>query len=375
MPFSPRDRILSVYERRTPDTVPFMLDLSHWFLHRNHIPWDLSRSYTEPERDLIDYHRRNGVGFYMAALPSFYSTAYGADVTSEVRRETRDGETTILWRLTTPLGAVERRRVWEESSYSWAIRDWGVRSEQDLRVLGYALGSRTFEPAWERFDAYAAAVGDAGVVYMPLGYSGMGHCLCLWMGVEGVVAAIQDWPRALHRAVDEINQSNLELVDLLAASPAEIIVMGDNFSSDLQPPHFFREWSRPFYAEAIRRLHEAGKQVAVHVDGRLRGLLRAFSEMEVDCIDATTPAPMGDLTPAQCRLEAGPAMILSGGVPPTLWLPEAPEAEFRQSVTAWLDLRKRSSALLAGAGDQVPPGAAEERIFLMRDLVARQGRY
>lgn len=35
-----------------------MLDLSHWFYHKFRKPWDLSVSYTKPETELIDYHRR-----------------------------------------------------------------------------------------------------------------------------------------------------------------------------------------------------------------------------------------------------------------------------------------------------------------------------
>jgi uroporphyrinogen-III decarboxylase len=151
--------------------------------------------------------------------------------------------------------------------------------------------------------------------------------------------------------------------------------MGDNFSSDLQPPRFFARWSRPYYAEAIRRLHGAGKCVAVHIDGRLRGAIGMIRDAGADCGDAITPAPMGDLTPEQCREEAGPHFILSGGVPPTLWLPEAPVAAFKQSVLDWLALKKRSPRLIANAGDQVPPHAAEERIEIMRELVEQHGRY
>jgi hypothetical protein len=92
-----------------------------------------------------------------------------------------------------------------------------------------------------------------------------------------------------------------------------------------------------------------------------------------DCADAVTPTPMGDLSPEECRREAGPDFILSGGVSPDLWLPTAPMDDFRRAVMSWLDLRKRSPSLIAGAGDQVPPGAAEERMEIMRDLVETHG--
>ena len=370
-----RERILAVYRAQTPEVVPFMLDLSHWFYHKHRLPWDLSRSYEEPEYALIDCHKRLGAGFYLPNLGAFYTADYGDEVDAEVIKGSRGGAPEITWRLTTPRGSIERKRVWEERSYSWPISAWGVETQADLRVLGDALASRTYHPRWERYQAWADAVGDHGVVYMPAGYSAMGQLLHYWMGVSRVMYAVRDWPEMMHRVVDQINENNLRLIDLLATSPAEVILMGDNFSSDIQPPHFFAEWSRPYYAEAIRRLHAAGKVVAAHIDGKLRGALRMMRETGADCADAVTPTPMGDLSPLECRREAGPDLILSGGVPPDLWLPRADIESFRSAVMAWLDLRRFGPRLIANAGDQVPPGAAQERIELMRDLVEQCARY
>ncbi len=370
-----RERIMTVYRGETPDAVPFMLDLSHWFYHKNRMPWDLTVAYEKPERELIDYHHKEGVGFYMPNLAAFYSVKYGDEIRSEVRKETKDGPPEISWRLTTPLGTIERRRVWEESSYSWAISRWGVHDERGLRILAEALRSRTYAPLWDNYRAWNDYVGDAGVVYVLPGYSAVGQIMHYWMGVEGTLFAAQDWPKTFGQAVDEINANNLLLIDLLAQSPAEIICLGDNFSSDIQPPSFFNRWSRAYYAEAVHRLHGARKFVAVHIDGRLRGALAMIRATGADCADAVTPAPFGDLTPRECREEAGPDFILSGGVPPNLWLPEVPIEVFKKSVLGWLELRKHGPRLIANAGDQVPPGADEQRIEIMRDLVEQYGKY
>jgi len=165
------------------------------------------------------------------------------------------------------------------------------------------------------------------------------------------------------------------MIDVAAQSPAEIILIGDNFSTDIQPPHFFSRWSHDYYVEAIRRLHAAGKHVGLHLDGRLRGGLRMLAETDADAADAVTPTPTGDLTPEECRAEAGPDFILSGGVAPLLWLPQTPLEEFVQAVQRWLELRHASPRLIAAAGDQVPPGADESRIKLMGDLVETHGRF
>ena len=68
-------------------------------------------------------------------------------------------------------------------------------------------------------------------------------------------------------------------------------------------------------------------------------------------------------------------MVLSGGVPPNLWLPEVSDEAFKESVLDWLAIRKLSPRLVANAGDQVPPGAPEYRIEMMREMVEEHGRY
>ena len=362
-----------MYRGEVPDVVPYMLDLSHWFYHRNRMRWDLSSAYLEPEHELIDYHKTVDAGFYMPNLAYLYDVDYPDDTTASVTRN--DEGPAITWRIDTPLGSIQRTRVWEERTYAWAVSDWGVRTEQDLRVLGHALGGRMFAPRWDKLGAWEEYVGEWGLVYMPLGYSGMGYLLNCWMGVEAVMYAVVDWPQTMHEVIDAINESNLRCIDMLASSPAEVVVMGDNFSSDVQPPRFFEEWSRPFYEEAVRRLHAAGKYVAVHIDGKLRGALKMIGDSGADCADAVTPKPMGDLNPVQCREEAGPGFILSGGVSPDLWLPSAPVERFEKAVLDWLELKRYSPRLIAGAGDQVPPGAEESRIALMREAVEKYGRY
>jgi len=370
-----RERILTVYRGETPDVVPYMLDLSHWFYHRNRLPWDLTTIYEKPETALIDYHKKAGVGFYVPNLASFYSADYAADVRSSVTKGLRNGAPEIAWRLETPLGAIERRRVWEDASYSWPISGWGIRDEKGLRILARALRSRTYAPRWDNYRAWDDYVGDRGVVYALTGYSAIGHIMHYWMGVEGTIFAAADWPRTMREVVDEINANNLDLIDLLAQSPTKIICMGDNFSGDVQPPGFFNLWSRDYYVEAIRRLHAAGKYVVVHIDGRLRGALGMIREAGADGADAVTPAPLGDLSPAACRVEAGNRFILSGGVPPNLWLPDVPLGVFRKAVLDWLSLKEVSPRLIANAGDQVPPGADEARIAIMGELVDQYGRY
>ena len=370
-----RERILAVYRGQQPDVVPFMLDLSHWFLHHNRKPWDLSTPYTEPEYALIDDHSKVGAGYYMPNLAAFHSVSFPEDVKASTCKRNNRGRTKIVWRLETSRGRIERARAWEDQTYAWGISQWGIRTEQDLLVFRDAMRHRTFRPHWDRYEQWRDSVGDTGVVYVTPGYSAMGHLLNYWMGIEATVYAAMDWPDLLHDVVDAVNENTLDLIDLLCESPAEVVMMGDNFSADIQPPPFFDQWSRPFYEEAVRRFHRAGKYVTVHVDGKLAGAIEMTRATGADGADAVTPTPMGDLSSAEARIAAGDEFILSGGVSPDLWPPDAPLATFEAKVREWLEQKYRSFRFLAGAGDQVPPGAEERRIAVMRDLVEEHGAY
>ncbi|MEJ5197491.1 MAG: hypothetical protein WHX53_01075, partial [Anaerolineae bacterium] len=96
MAMTQRERILAVYRGETPDVVPYMLDLSHWFYHKNRMPWDLSVSYDKPESELIAYHKQVGAGFYVPNLGAFYRVTYGPDVQSEVVKVDHDGVPEII---------------------------------------------------------------------------------------------------------------------------------------------------------------------------------------------------------------------------------------------------------------------------------------
>jgi hypothetical protein len=240
-----RDQILAVYREQTPDVVPCMLDLSHWFYHRNKMPWDLSRTYDKPEHELIDYHRSKGIGFYLPNLASFFTTTYRPDIKVETLKEETNGKQRITWKYITPLGAIERSRVWDETTYSWHIENWGVKTERDLRVLGYALSNRKFAPVRGQHEAWQSYVGDIGVVYIVAGYSGMGQLLNYWMGIEGTMYAVADWPATVREVVDKINASNLALIDVLAGSPAEIICMAIIFQAISSRPAFSKNGLAP----------------------------------------------------------------------------------------------------------------------------------
>jgi len=366
-----RERIRSVYQGRTPDQVPLMLDLSHWYKKNQQVFFDLT-GFTQVEEGLVALHRRCGAALYCETGNHF--EVYYEDETVQSQAWT-DAQGVFHTVIRTPLGTIAEERVFSPASYSYHIKKWLVQDRSDLQVLQYALQRRKVRPRFDRYHAWAEAAGELGFIYTFLSYSGLGFLVSRYMGVEKTILMIYDYPDEVEQFVRTVNDTNLRMLDEIIDGPYEVLIVGDNHDANVQSPALFKRFTFDYYQELVRRLHGRGKYLAVHVDGEMRGLLRLLDQCGVDCIDAATPAPMFSLSPEQARQEAGERLILSGGIPATIFSRLATEEQFVQVVKRWLDIRKNSSRLILAAGDQVPIDAPWRRIEMLAELAAHYGRY
>lgn len=367
---TPRERVRAVFEGRCPDQVPLMLDLSHWYKKNNGVPFDLA-GFKGVEWDLVRLHQRLGAVSYVE-MGSFYDLA-PADPRVRLRAWTEGG--VFRTEIATPQGRIHEERVFNPGSYSYGIRKHLLESVAEFPIVRRLMDCLVCQPRWERYLAWRDALGEVGFLYCPLPYSGLGYLISRYFGVEKTVYAVYDHPREVRLLVEAVNRCNLRILDAIADGPFDVLILSDNFDSTVQTAELFDAFSRDFYTEVARRLHRRGKYLAVHVDGEMRGALRLMAGCGVDCIDAATPAPMFRLSPAQARAEAGPGLILSGGIPATVFGAGGTDREFTGAVRRWLDTRRASSRLILAAGDQVPPDAPFDRIARLPELVEEYGRY
>ena len=365
-----RERIATVYQGKTPDRVPLMLDLSHWYKKNRNIPFNLT-GFKKVDMGLVELHRQVGAGAY-CEMGGFY-TLVSAD--PEVKLESGTDNGVFTTRITTPLGSLHEERVFNPDSYSYGIRKYLLESTDDFPIVEFMMERLQCRPNWELFHAWQAALGDLAYPYAQLPYSGSGYIMARNMGIETAVYAVLDEPAKVQRLIQAINACNLRILDAILDGPFETLIISDNYDSNVQTKEFFDTYVRDYYTEVARRLHAKGKYLAIHVDGESRGVLGWLSECGVDCADALTPAPMFALTPHQMRAEAGPNLILSGGIPATVFGATGSDSAFVDCVKRWLDTRLASPRLIMAAGDQVPPDAPFHRITMLKELVEKYGVY
>jgi hypothetical protein len=360
VPTTPRERLLAVYRGETPDRVPALADLSYW--HAAHgggkfIPGHTDGANSDKIPKLLALHRQTGAAIHLN-LGCFYSER--CDDTVHVESGV-DGEL-YRHRFETPAGAVEEVRRWSDVTFSWPIVHHMVQRVEDLKVIRYIFDHISYSSRWDVFAEADRLVGDIGLPLVQVPYTGMGFLMSRYAGVERTVMLATDHPEELEEAVDAINRAHEKVLRMMADGPSQVLFHSDNLTSDVQSPRWLERYSGKYYRRMAEIAHEHGKPLVTHIDGRLRGLLRAVCDMGIDGADAVTPAPWGDISPQQCREEAGPKLVLSGGVPPNSFSADVPLGVLDQQIEAWLDLRHQSPALIIAPGDQLPPDGRLDRV-------------
>ena len=359
-----------MFRGETPDVVPWYADLSHWHQVERGERVPLAGRATR-DIEMVALHKRVGAGLYLN-MGCFHRIEYDTDEVGESVSVEGD---IFRHTLQTPLGTVYEQRQWSSISFSWDITHRMVQSVEDFPIVEFVMKHRQYVPAHESYYEWEADLGGMGIPFNSIGFSGLGFLVSRYMGVENSLYAVYDYPDDVQRFIDTVNESKLREIEVMCGSPSPVIFFTDNLDAFTQPPNLFRRYSADFYAQMARRAHAVGKYVSIHLDGRMGGLLPILAECKIDIIDAMTPAPMGDLTPEECREAAGPDLILWGGIPATTWEARTSDTEFRDTVKRWLDLRMQSTKLVLASGDQVTPGTDYSRIVEVAELAEQYGRY
>lgn len=363
---TPRRRLLAVYRGQTPDRVASLADLSYWHAGNGggkFIPGKTDGANFDKIDKLMELHRRTGAAIHLN-LGSFFGMRY----TGDIRVESGIQGENYIHTFETPVGSVREVREWSDRSFSWPITHHMVQSVEDLKVIRYIFEHTEFYADWEPYHAANAQVGELGLPLVQAPYTGMGFLMSRYAGIEQTVIFSVDDPDELVQTVETINAAHRTLFEQLAAGPSEVLFVSDNLSSDVQHPAWFHKYSGSHYRWMAEVAHSFDKPLAIHIDGRLRGLLAAMTEVGVDAADAVTPAPHGDITPKQCRDEAGDRLVLSGGIPPNYFDRSVPLSTFDKSVEDWLDLANRSPAVIIAPGDQLPPNGELDRVTRLVEM-------
>jgi uroporphyrinogen-III decarboxylase len=365
---TPRERILKILNHEQPDKVPWFGDLDYWAT-------SLVKMGIKPEGFIsssgyIDWHRDLGVGFYLQGYFPFKTIYTNCDV-----RDWNEGNRRFR-EIGTPVGEV--RECWEyiPASFTEGPVEHFLKSEDDLPAMKFIYENIRFEPDYDFAHERLKQVGEQGIVLCYLPKSPFMHLVALEAGIESVTLLAMLNPDGFSELLLIMKKAFDQAARIAVDSPAEVLMIPENLSSEMVGPQFFESYMREYQEEWVREIKKAGKFSFIHIDGTLRGLLREEASTGFSVLEALTPKPSGDMDFREvAALANNPDSILWGGIPGVCFTNHISDEEFDKHVCQVIEVMRAEPRYVLGVADQVPPDGLESRVRRVGELVDRYGSY
>jgi hypothetical protein len=272
-------------------------------------------------------------------------------------------ETTIH----TPVG--NQVAVYRRSSNNWynIEEKWEVETEDELKVAAWREENTAWEWDQARYDDLMRTVGDLGAPTMFMPRMNVQSLYIEKMGIEKGIMAIYEWPDTAEAYFRALEDSHDRLIDVINASPVDIINFGENIHSSTLSPKLFRKYHLPACQRRNERLHAAGKWTCSHWDGNCKPLLPYAKETGLDGIEAITPLPQGDVTLEEIKEGLGDDVFLMDGIPAVFFDETFPLETLVQCVHRLIELF--APRLVLGISDEMSSTGDLERVRVVGKIV------
>jgi hypothetical protein len=321
--------------------------------------------------DTID----RGLGIFR--LPNFAYRAELQGVDRVVREE--DGSTVVEYH--TPVGSVSCRMSFTRemaeagASITW-LDEHVIKRPEDYRVVGWIFRNIRLGADYDNYRRFQAEVGDRGLAVA----HGLGSASPVQHLMRDLVDGTQfyyelaDHPREVRQLTEDMEPFYVELVRILAASPAEAVMMGANYDDTITYPPLFKEHLLPWMQRWADLLHAKGKVFLSHCDGENDGILDLLAQSGMDVAESVCAPPMVEVSMGRMRAAFGGKITIFGGVPSVALLEESmSDDEFEAYLLALFREIAPGDRFILGVSDMVPPDAKWERLVRMAEMVEQWG--
>lgn len=355
---TPRERWLAAIGMQPADRLPFWPKINAAYLRFQAPPFrDMS---PEEAHRWLGSDRQQGI----------------RDGICEHRRltavETRpDGGDTSVTVYRSPHGECRLVRRFDEASGAWHPVAFPVRTVDDIRVLTAVYADARPEPdadGLEEARAQAAAAGPEAVTAVTVGISPLMHWVEWLAGVENAHYLLADHPAEVEELFAVMHAFLLRKTEIVCArNPADLVYFSENTSTTLISPAQYRRYCAGHLREYGALTRAAGREMVLHMCGRLKALLPDLAGVPARAFEAFTAPPLGDTTLLDGR-RACPDKCLVGGTHAMLWT--RPADEIAAAIEADLAALPHLCGIVVSSAGVMPPVCRPETIRQVAQRVA-----
>jgi hypothetical protein len=302
-----RERLEAFWSGEQPDRIPFTT-------YESKLPPDWS----DP---VIRQMLNDGLGV-LRFIPT-WAVRYSGDV-QRIEQHSQDGNQRLrrqVWR--TPLGEVSA--AWADD---WQ-RKYYLETAADYRVMTYIAKHTHYAADYAAFRTQEIILPHYIIPVTRIGRTPLQTILVDYAGLENFSLHLVEYPQEMQTLYDALLVNFRKLVEIAAGGPGRYINVLENFTAETLGPRRFKQYLLPVYEETFGMLHQAGKIVGCHYDGKIELVKNLVAASPVDLIESFTPPPEGDMTLAQARA-AWPDKLLWSNI--NLGCYELPPDELRQEI-------------------------------------------
>jgi hypothetical protein len=279
MPMRIRERLEAFWSGERPDRVPFTT-------YESKLPLDWS----DP---VIVQMLKDGLGV-LRFVPT-WAIRYSGDV-QVIEQNGWEGNQMVrrqVWR--TPLGEVSA--LWTDN---WQQK-YFLETAEDYRILTYIAKHAEYTADYAAFHTQEIILPAYMVPVPRIGRTPLQTILVDYAGLANFSLHLVEYPDELRELYEALLVNFRRLVEIAAAGPGRYINVIENFTVETLGPRRFKQYLLPVYEETFGTLHQAGKVVGCHYDGKIKAVKDLVANSPVDLIESLTPPPEGDITLAEAR--------------------------------------------------------------------------
>jgi uroporphyrinogen decarboxylase len=352
MTMTPRQRLVTAFERGVPDRLPATTHhLMSYFLDKYMGGMSNQEFFEHFGLDAIQWvslHRPDpNQGEYYDPLQGELGFLESRRIATDQWRiypeEIPDQKfKTVRYRFVTPKGSLTMTLQSNEHT-SW-VTEHLVKEKPDIDLLGEYMTAPKCDV--EAVNKVVEEYGERGIVrslFPILDIYGQGGCwqdACCLVGTQNLIMATFDDPAWVHALLKIIHRRKKIYIQSMQGARYDILESGGgDASTTVISPKIFDEFVAPYDADLIEAAHKVGQRVVYHTCGGMMPILENVAAMKPDAMETFTPRAMGgDVDLAKAKQRIGDKVCMIGGFDQFHFFvgctPEATRAEVRRCFEA-----------------------------------------
>lgn len=350
-----RQLTIAVFEHGRVDRILWQPRLHHWY-EVNRARGTLPKKYAGKSiLEIYDELDASPRGYHF--FDDTIRVVEGEDVKVEMMEDSEN----VYTKYVTPIGVlrqVERKNLYGTNK----IRvEYLLKSVEDFSILEYVLKRQKFEFNKDLYVKMEEFIGDRCEPSVNVKWGSVQKLFIAYMGFKAGTIALWRQREKVERLIEVFDENDDKLFNLLRKTPFKIINFTDNIDEGLLSPTLFQRYMLPYYQKRTKELHQIGKYLTSHWDGKVKHLIRFAKETGLDGLECVPPEPQGNIS-LECLKQNMGEMILVDGIPATHFLSTTSNEEIENLVKKLVELFKPN--LIAGISDMMPPDGDIEKVRL-----------